>query len=339
MRVLTRAGRGGSMRPMSDEITIPVAGVPESCFRSIDRAIAAVAERQHGVIALHQLVELGLSERAVRLRVATGRLHRIHRGVYAVGHASLSARGRWMSAVLACGAGAVLSHRSAAALNHLRPSSSPSIEVVVPRRRSSSPKGIVVRCRSNLTPPDATVVDRIPCTSVAQTLLDLAALLSDDDLERACDRAEQLRLFDLGTLEDVLARTPCARGAGRLRRVLAGLAPRGALTRSEIERLFLALCRDFGLPMPLVNGWIQLDGFGFEPDFLWPKQRLIVETDGGAVHRTRRAFEDDRRRDQLLAVAGYRTLRFTWRQVTDEPERVAFTIKTVLDLFGYPHVP
>jgi very-short-patch-repair endonuclease len=184
-----------------------------------------------------------------------------------------------------------------------------------------------------------TVADAIPCTSVACTLLDLAAVEPDRVVENACDRAEQLQIFDLRALEDILARNPRAQGAGRLRRVLRRLDSRSGLTRSEIERLFLALCRDHGLPPPLVNQWIQLDGFGFEPDFLWPEQRLIVETDGGAVHRTRRAFEDDRRRDQLLAVAGYTTLRFTWRQLTDEPERVAFTIKTVLGAFGYPHVP
>jgi hypothetical protein len=116
--------------------------------------------------------------------------------------------------------------------------------------------------------------------------------------------------------------------------VLGGLDPRSSLTRIEIERRFLALCRDCDLPPPLTSGWVQLDGFGFEPDFLWPEQRLIAETDAGAVHRTRRAFESDRLRDQLLAVAGYRTLRFTWRQVTGEPARVGFTVRTVLGVFG-----
>jgi very-short-patch-repair endonuclease len=112
--------------------------------------------------------------------------------------------------------------------------------------------------------------------------------------------------------------------------VLSELDPQGAETRTEIERLMLALCRTHTLPQPVVNGWIQLDGIGFSPDFLWPTERLIVETDGG-THRTRKAFEADRRRDQLLAEAGYTILRFTWRQLTTEPERVARTIAAVLN--------
>jgi hypothetical protein len=332
--VLNGASRDGTIRPMTGEITIPATLVPQSCSRPIgkpiDHAIAELAKGQHGVVALWQLVALGLSARAVRARVAAGRLHRIHRGVYAVGHALLSARGRWTAAVLACGRGAVLSHRSAAALQDLRPSASTSIEVVVPRRRSSSPTGIVVRCRSGLADADMTVAHDIPCTSFARTALDLAAVLDDVGVEKVCDRAEQLRLFDLRAIEDVLTRNPGARGAGRLRRVLTRLHPQGPRTRLELERRFLRLCRLARLPIPLVNEWVQLDGPGFLGDFVWPRERLIVETDGSETHLTRRAFEDDRRRDQLLAVAGYRTLRFTWRQVTAEPERVARTVGAVL---------
>jgi hypothetical protein len=138
--MLNRAGCGGSMRPMSDEITIPAILVPQSCSRAVDREIAVLAERQHGVAALAQLVALGLGARAVRGRVAAGRLHRIHRGVYAVGHASLTVKGRWMAAVLACGAGASLSHRSAAALLDVRPSTSILIEAVV-RVGGRAPRG------------------------------------------------------------------------------------------------------------------------------------------------------------------------------------------------------
>jgi predicted transcriptional regulator of viral defense system len=208
--MLNCAGCGDSMRPMSDEITIPAILVPQSCSRAVDREIAALAERQHGVVALAQLMALGLGARAVRARVAAGRLHRIHRGVYAVGHALVTAKGRWMAGVLACGAGAALSHRSAAALLDVRPSTSILIEVVVPRRRSSAPRGIVARYRSALAPADVTVVDAIPCTSVACTLLDLAAVEPDRIVEKACDRAEQLQIFDLRALEDILARNPRA---------------------------------------------------------------------------------------------------------------------------------
>jgi very-short-patch-repair endonuclease len=123
------------------------------------------------------------------------------------------------------------------------------------------------------------------------------------------------------------------RGTQRLRTTLSKLDPLSPETSTEIERLMLRLCRTHSLPEPVVNGWIQLNGVGFEPDFFWPAAKLIVETDGG-THRTRRAFEADRRRDQLLAEAGYMTLRFTWRQVTTEPERVARTIATVLERAG-----
>ena len=129
-----------------------------------------------------------------------------------------------------------------------------------------------------------------------------------------------------------LTRVPGARGTRRLREVLSELDPLSPETRTEIERLMLALCKAHSLPQPVVNGWIQLeDGIGFEPDFLWPNAKLIVETDGHKTHRTRKAFEADRRRDQLLAEAGYTTLRFTWRQLTREPERVARTIAAMLD--------
>lgn len=128
-----------------------------------------------------------------------------------------------------------------------------------------------------------------------------------------------------------MARNPGARGTARLRRVLARLDPCAAWTREELERRFLLLCRSSGLPAPLVNASIPIEGREFVPDFFWPAQRLIAETDGFETHGTRQAFEDDRRRDQLLDAAGYRTLRFTWRQLRDEPERVAATLRRRLE--------
>jgi very-short-patch-repair endonuclease len=261
--------------------------------------------------------------------VANGRLHRVHRGVYAIGYPTLSGRGNWTAAVLACGDGSALSHGSAAALWGLREGGGARVDVTAPRRTGRTRAGIRVHWRPWLSTLDTTACDRIPCTTVALTLLDLAATVSLSALENACDRAEQLRLFNGRAIGELLARVPGARGAKRLRETLEQLDPLSPLTRSEIERLMLALCRTHTLPQPVVNGWIQLDGFGFAPDFLWPTQKLIVETDGGS-HRTRRAFEQDRRRDQLLAEAGYITLRFTWRQLTEEPERIARTIAAVL---------
>jgi very-short-patch-repair endonuclease len=295
----------------------------------VDAAIAALAGRQHGVVALPQLVGLSLGARAVAARVAAGRLHRLHRGVYAVGHPLLTAEARWMAAVLACGEGALLSHRSAAILWGLRESGGPRVDVSATRRVGRGRAGIRVHWRPSLGVADSRSCRGVPCTSVARTLLDLAAVLRPSELEHACDRAEQLRLFDGRAIEELLARTRGERGTKRLRETLEQLNPSSQLTRSENERLMLALCRTYSLTLPVVNGWIQLEGAGFSPDFLWPEAKLIVETDG-ATHRTRRAFEGDRRRDQLLAEAGYTTLRFTWRQITGEPERVARTIAAVL---------
>ena len=314
---------------MAGETAIAATGVPELRLHPLDVLIAQLADRQHGVVALVQLVELGLSERAVRARVAAGRLHRVYRGVYAIGRSSLTAHGRWMAAVLACGSGAVLSHRSAAALVGLRPSASARIEVTVPRRasRSGSVRGIIVCGRPTLSPPDVTVGDCIPCASVARILLDLAERLDDNAVTKACTRAEQLRIYDQTAIDDLLSRNPGARGTARLERVTIALDPCVAWTKEELERRFLLLCRSYDLPIPLVNTPMRLADQTFEPDFLWPAQRLIVETDGYATHGTREAFEGDRRRDQLLDAAGYRTLRFTWRQLRDEPARVAETLR------------
>ena len=204
------------------------------------------------------------------------------------------------------------------------------MDVTAPRRTGRTRAGIRVHWRPSLAGVDVTAWDGIPCTSVALTLLDLASVLSPKELEKAC---EQLGLFNGRALDDLLACARGERGTKRLRTTLERLEPATARTRTEIERLMLALCRTHILPQPVVNGWIQLDGIGFEPDFLWPEANLIVETDGGG-HRTRRAFEQDRRRDQLLAEAGYTTLRFTWRQLTTEPERVARTIRALLRRAG-----
>ena len=306
--------------------------MPESSTRpeGLEGAIAALAGRQHGVVALPQLVGLGLQARAVRARVTAGRLHRVYPGVYAVGHPLLTAEGRWMAAVLACGHGALLSHRSAAVLWGLREGGGARVDVTTARRVGRGRAPIRVHWRPSVAAADACSCHGVPCTSVARTLLDLAAVVSGSELEKACDRAEQLRLFDGRAIDALLSRAQGERGTRRLRETLEQLDPQTALTRTEIERLMLALCKAHPLPQPVVNGWIQLNGIGFEPDFLWPQQRLIVETDGRTTHLTRKAFEADRRRDQLLAEAGYMTLRLTWRQVTDEPERVARTIAAVL---------
>jgi very-short-patch-repair endonuclease len=254
----------------------------------------------------------------------------VHAGVFAVGHMPLTLDGRYMAAVLACGRGSALSHRSAAAKLGLRPTSRAAIDVTTPRQGARGRKGIDAHRSTKLLPLDVDEVDGIRCTSVAWTLLDFAAVVPRRAVERAFDQAELLEVLDAAAIEDVLARAGGHRGAGVLRAILDHHAPASTLTRTELEELFLALCRARGVPDPRVNAWIPLEPTGYEADFLWREAWLIVEVDGHAVHTTRRAFEHDRRRDQRLTLAGWRVVRFTWRQVVRDPAFVAATVAGLL---------
>jgi very-short-patch-repair endonuclease/predicted transcriptional regulator of viral defense system len=297
----------------------------EIVVRSVDREIARLAERQHGVVALRQLAALGLSQRAVSHRAAAGRLHRIHRGVYAVGHPVLPYYGRWMAAVLAAGPGAALSHASAAALWEIRPSQATRTDVSVPHAsgRAKRPRLRIHRATA-LQSHETTIHHDIPVTTPARTLLDLASSLPRRALERALDQAEILELFDLRHLVKTIDAHRGQRGARILAAALEGHHAGTTLTKSELEELMLALCDDHGLERPRVNERVA----GLEVDFLFAAQRLVVEADSWRFHRTRKAFERDRERDAILARAGYRTLRFTDRQMTRAPADVAKTIRS-----------
>jgi predicted transcriptional regulator of viral defense system len=301
-----------------------------------ETAIVELAEWQHGVVTLHQLQLVGLSRSAVSRRAAVGRLHRVHRGVYAVGRPYLDVPGRWMAAVLASGPRAVLSHRSAAGLWGIRRDDRHNTDVCVPGLSADSRSGIQAHASITLTNRDITTVEGIPCTTVARTLVDLGDVVSRRGVERAVDQAEVLRVFDLRAIEEALQRAGPRRGAGTLRAVLADYAE-PTLTNQELEERFLALCRAASLPSPAVNAWITLyDGVAYQADFLWRQQRLIVETDGRDVHTTRKAFEHDRLRDQRLTLAGYTVVRFTWRQIVHEPRRVAGALASLLARLARP---
>ncbi len=288
--------------------------------------IARLAERQHGVVGLRQLKEIGLSASGVRSRVARGRLHRMHRGVYAVGHPRLTGRGHWMAAVLACGPGGVLSHRSAAGLWGLRPDNRPKSDISLPSPSARTRASIEVHRSVTLTAEDRTTVDGIPCTTLARTLVDLGDVVNRRAVERAVEQAEVLRLFDLNDVQRAIERAGPRRGAGLISSVLKTLnAP--TLTASELEETFLALCRETPLPAPEVNAWMTLeDGSAIRVDFLWRRERLAVETDGHPFHRTRQSRERDTKRDQLLRLAGFEPVRFTGRQVAFEKEWVTRTL-------------
>jgi predicted transcriptional regulator of viral defense system len=297
----------------------------ELVVRSVDAEIAALAGRQHGVVATRQLAALGLPQRAVSHRAAAGRLHRVHRGVYAVGHPILTANGHRMAAVLACGPGAVLSHASAAALWGIRPTSATRIDVSVQGAggRAKRPR-IRIHRATTLRADEVTTHNAIRVTTPARTLLDLASSLPRRALERALDQAELDELFDLRALQATVDRHRRERGAGALASALKHDVAGTTATKSKLEELMLAICDGHGLPRPLVNAWLE----GVEVDFHWPAQRLVVEADSYRFHRSRRAFERDRERDAILARAGHRALRFTHRQMVRDGAMVAQTIRS-----------
>jgi very-short-patch-repair endonuclease len=269
-----------------------------------ERVIADLAANQHGVVAVRQLAAAGLPDYSVTRRVKAGRLHRLHRGVYAVGHTSLSFEGRCMAAALAVGGEAVVSHRSAAAVwGILRPHAG-RIDVSVPgsggRRKRH---GITIHRSHSLIAGVTTRRNGIAVTKAARTLRDLHRTSPEPVFKAAVRRALDLRLIT----EEELDQEP-------------------DLTRSELERLFLHLCRRYRLPQPEVN--VRLGRY--EVDFLWRAERVTIETDGFRHHRNRAAFEADRSRDAHLQGLGYRVLRFTYRQVRDEPRQVVEALRALL---------
>jgi hypothetical protein len=290
----------------------------ERAQRSLDHRIAAVASRQGGVVSRAQLRDLGVSNGGVDARVERGRLHVLHRGVYAVGHAVVGVRGRRLAAVLAAGPGAVLSHRTAADEWGLRASDAAGIEITIPTRNGRRTRAGIRVHRAALAEREATIRDRLPITTPARTLVDVAEVVTRRALERAVDAAESLELFDLGAVEAVLAAHPHRHGAARLRHVLASYEIGEALTRSELEERVLAICRAADVPRPAVNA----RAAGLDVDFLWRDARLVVEADSRRHHHTLAAFERDRERDAQLVARGYRVIRLTHRRVVTRPGEV-----------------
>ncbi len=263
----------------------------------------------------------------VRSRVANGRLLPLYRGVYAVGHRRLRRDGHWLAAVLAAGPGAVLSHREAAALHGLRPADRPSVDVTVPARRRLA--GVQVHVVERLAREDVTTVDAVPVTTVARTLVDLAAVVSPTALRKALEEAERSHRLDVRAIEAVLARTRGRNGVshGRIKAALAELARTGAsVTRSRLEDRFLALLDAHGLPRPSANAWTA----GMEVDAAWPAARLAVELDGWDSHKTRQAFQRDRTRSNDLQAAGWTILRFTHADIVHRSDETAARVGRML---------
>ncbi len=279
-----------------------IAGMRQQ-LASPDAIVARIAARQHGVVTFEQLLAAGVSPSGISRRVRAGRLFRIYRGVYAVGHRSLSIEGEWMAAVLVYKDGAALSHRSAAELwGYLKPRSGPIHVTLHTLSGRQKRRGICL----HHSPSVLSVTTRhngIAVTTPARTIADLRRVASVDEVRRAIREAE----FHHHDVSDERAKED-------------------APTRSWLERRFLRMCRRHNLPAPEVNVHVG----PHEVDFLWRDRRLIVETDGWEAHSGRQAFEDDRAKDAELRALGFTVLRFTHRQVTERWEWVEATVRALL---------
>ena len=282
-----------------------------------DVRVARLAAEQHGVVSAAQLLERGLPRTAIQVRVRNGRLHPVHRGVYAVGHRALTLKGRFMAAVLAGGAGAALGYRSAGAEWECVEWDDDYylIEVVIPRSAPLRHPGLRIHRTRRLDPRDVMRHDGIPITTPARTLLDLADVLPDKGLRRAVRQAQALRLVSVRQLADVLTRAQGRRGARRLAALVAeGPTP----TASDLEDLVLGVVVDGGLRRP---PQINRRHGSVYPDLRWPEQRVTVECDSTTWHSGKLASEDDAERQARLEADGERVLRVTWQQALKNPEQ------------------
>ena len=293
-------------------------------------AVLRTAHVQHGVVTRAQLYGHGLNSDGVAHRVERGRLHPLGGNVFAVGTPHLTRRGRWMAAVLACGEGARLSHRSACALYGVAGEGG-AIHVSVPAGRRPRVEGVVVHRRALA---GGAAREGIEVVSVVQALVDLAACADGDEVEAAINAADRADLIHPGRLRAALNDHPRHPGVGALKRILD--AHTFSLTDSVLERRFRPLWKQAGLPPPLTQQYVN----GYRVDFFWPDLGLVVETDGGRFHRTAAQQTADRRRDQAHTAAGMTPLRFTHAQVAHEPRHVVEILTRTADrLVGRPGDP
>ena len=288
-----------------------------SSFRSEPwwAVVVELAERQHWVVLLGQLVALGLAPTTVRSAVRAGRLHRVHRGVYAVGRPSLAREGRWMAAVLACGDGALLSHRSAAALWGLVRGDGANNP-----RHPSAQGPVESRDRSTHRQRRCSHATRRPSTDPVHLARPHAGFAGDASRANwhARSLAEQLRLFDRRATDDVLSRSDGRAGAAALRAAV-GAWEEPPFTRSVAERILIELIRASDLPRPLVNQTVA----GHEVDLWWPDHDVVAEMDGYEFHSSRNDFERDHEMSLDLGAAGVKLVRISWRQLDRPAELTA----------------
>jgi len=289
--------------------------------RTVERELARIARRQHGVVTRRQLLDAGLTIAELKHRLGVGALLREHRGVYRVGHRAPSVEARYLAAVLACGRGAVLSGRAAAHLLGLLKGRPPKAEVTT--RTERRVPGVVTRRERGAERRDAIAWSGIPVTTVATTLVDIAAVLDVDSLARACHEAGVRHGTTPAHVDAVLARRSNAKGAAKLRRILHGDV---RVTLSALERRFLELMRGAGLPLPQTNR----RAGGRRVDCRWPEHRLTVELDSYRYHRSRHAWELDRRREREARRRGDDFLRYTHDDVFEDPRTVLAELRPLL---------
>lgn len=314
--------------PSDVEWTFQGAMRPKGFTRWLGEEIWALATRQHGVIERGQLRARGVSVDTIKRWVACGRLRALHAGVYMIGHGSLTVRGRWMGAVLACGEGAALSHRPAARHHNLIGFDAGRPAVSVPSSRKPRHPGIAVHRIQRIEP---VTVDAIPCTPVARTIVDMAGISRRRTLEKVIEEACILELLDVRAIQDVLDTVARPRGVRLLRSVLANFDPGTTITKSGLEEAMLALCRRAGLPEPRVNLYVALrDGSLVQVDFHWPDHRVVVETDSNRYHATHPKRRRDRAKDRALQLAGWIVLRVPEEDLAERPDRILADLRAAL---------
>lgn len=295
--------------------------------------IADTATAQGGVVSLDQLRDEGVSRQLAAERAEANQLHRIHRGVYTVGHRSISRHTHLRAAVLACGEGAVVSHGTAAAFHGLWDKFPALIDVTVPVEAGRKIDGIRCRRCRYPEPEEVEVKYGVVVTTVARTLVDLAGMVGMKTLRKTVGRAAMLRKLDLQAFDIAIHNAKRRRGLKALELALLPYRTKDGKVpdvRSDFETLVLPELLDLGLPRPGTNAPIHVDGERFLVDFFWERERVIVETDGRETHETPEAFQKDRWRDQFLVAADYRVLRVTWDQIHSEREAVLARISRAL---------
>jgi hypothetical protein len=295
--------------------------------------VAETATDQGGVISLDQLGEAGVSMRAASRGTASGNLHRVHRGIYAVGHRAVSRTALLRAALLACDEGAVISHGTAAAFHGLWDKAPLLIDITVPVEAGRKIDGIRCRRCRYPEPKEVEIFNGVAVTTVARTLVDLAGMVGLITLKKSVGRAAIHRKLDLQAVDIAIYNAKRRRGLKALELALVpyrskdGKAPD---MRSDFETLVLPELLDAGLARPGCNVPLRIGSEQLLVDFLWEKQRVVVETDGRETHETPDAFQGDRRRDQFLAAAGYRVVRVTWEQIHKERAAVLGRIRSAL---------